>query len=186
VTGEHDCPGREGEEFFANPVEEQFTVATWQIPASDAALEEDIAADNHAAVGKVKTQTARAMTGHKEKAHRSFGDAVFVSLGEDEIGGDGLHIKAEAMAAKKCRIANHGRGVLVEANAAGVASLDGSGIGGVVEVPVREQKPVDFVSGKKLIRALRSIEEKVTAGGFEEKCVGIERSAGEELEVVHE
>ena len=185
MTGEHDRFGREGEEFFANPVEEQFAVAPRQIPASHTALEEDIAADNHTPIREIKTQTAWTMAGHEEEAHRSFGDAVFVTLGKDEIGGDWLHIKAEAMAAKKCRIANHGGGVLVKSNAAGVASLDGSGIGGVVEVPVREQKPVDLVSGKKLIRALGCIEEEIAARGFEEKRVGVERSAGKDLEVVH-
>jgi hypothetical protein len=55
----------------------------------------------------------------------------------------------------------------------------------MVEVPVREQQPVDFVTGKMGVGSLRSVEEQIACGRFEEVGVGVERAAREDFKMVH-
>ena len=54
----------------------------------------------------------------------------------------------------------------VESDPASMAALDFRSIHHMVEVPVREQQPVDLMLGKTGIGSLRSIEEQIARRGF--------------------
>ena len=58
------CRRIEGKYFFANPIEEERTIAAGKIPAPHALAEKDITRDEQTVLGKIKTQTSRAMAGH--------------------------------------------------------------------------------------------------------------------------
>ena len=64
MTGVDDCLGREGEDFFANPIEENLSTAPRQIPTADSIGKKHIPSEELPARGKVQADAARAVAGN--------------------------------------------------------------------------------------------------------------------------
>jgi hypothetical protein len=66
VAGEDAGVVGKGGEFFADSIEEEFLITAGEIPSSDAAAEEDVAAEEEASLAEVKAEAARTMAGDFE------------------------------------------------------------------------------------------------------------------------
>ena len=99
--------------------------------------------------------------GHLESPHPGH-DSFF----DQPMGGNGLKLDVEPMFLKKRTVPDHNGRVGMKAHPAAMPTLDFRRIHHVVEMPVREQKPVDSVARKKVIRSLGGIKKQVPGRGF--------------------
>jgi hypothetical protein len=67
-----------------------------------------------------------------------------------------------------------------------MTALDFCGIYHVVEMPMGENKPIDLLAGKVLIRSLRSVEKNVSRWGLKKVGVGVQRTTSKNFERIHE
>ncbi len=74
------CRRIEGEDFFANPIEKERTIAAWKIPAPHALTEKDITRHEQTVFGKVKTQASWAMARHMKAEDFQAADRLRFSL----------------------------------------------------------------------------------------------------------
>jgi hypothetical protein len=98
---------------------------------------------------------------HLESPHPSHS-----SFFDQPIGGYGLEIDVEPMFLKIRTVPDHHGRVGMKAHPTAMPTLDFRRIHHVVEMPVREQKPVDSVARKKVIRSLGGIKKQVPGRGF--------------------
>ncbi len=176
---------RQREDFFPDTVEKQIPVAARQIPSSDTAAKKHVAADHFPPVGKIETQTSWAVTRDVEDLHAGPGNVAKCAFVQKTIGLKRLDIQAEPMASEKGRVRDHRRGVGMIGDPTALFPMDTSGVGGMVEVPVRQEQPDDFCTGEVVGCAHRSVEKEVSSGGFEEVGVRIEGAAREHFELIH-
>jgi hypothetical protein len=133
------------EQFGPDSGEEEVAVAPWEVPAADAAGEEDVASENEVVFWEMKAEAARAVAW-------DFKDVKIEVLEGDGRGGiegesglDGVDFPGEAKPAEELGVGDHGEGVWVVGDAAAVSALDFSGVPDVVDVAVGEQEQVDLV-----------------------------------------
>lgn len=176
---------RQREDFFSDAVEKQFPVAARKIPSPDSAAKKHVAADHFPPVGEIETQTPGAVTRDVEDLHPGPDNVAKRAFFQKAIGLKRLDIQAKPMASEKGRVRDHRSGVGMIGDPTALFPLDTSGVGGMVEVPVRQEQPVDFCTGEVVGRAQWSVKKKVSPGCFEEVGVRIEGAAGEHFELIH-
>lgn len=125
------------------------------------------------------------MSRNVENPHRHSRNLAGLGLVDQTIRGERLNLQFKAMASKKPGIRDHRLCFRVEGNPAAVAALDLGDISRVVEVPVGEDHPVEFLPGKVLVGSLRRVKKDVPSRRLQKKCVCIEWTAGKDFELIH-
>ncbi len=145
VSGENRGFVWKCEQLGSDSGEEEVAVPSGQVPAADAAREEDIASENEVVFWEMKAEAAGAVA-------RDFQDVEIEVLEGDGRGGfegepglDGIDVPGEAEPAEELGVGDHGEGVWVVGDAAAVLALDFGGVPDVVDVAVGEQEQVDLV-----------------------------------------
>lgn len=114
---------------------------------------------------------------------KQFGRFAFV---EKEIGGERFNFELKSPLPKKFRIVDHGGGIRMEGGLAAVV-LDYSGaIDDMVEMAVGKQEQVDLLTGEGRTGALWRIEKNSAFGSLVVEAIGVEYTAGEAFEPIHE
>lgn len=167
-----------------DPLKKERPIPARKVPPPDASLKEDVAPDQDAVVREIKTDAARAVTRNVEDPHDRTPDLAGPALVEQAVGLERLDVNLKAVTPEKAGVSDHRRGLRMIGNFAAMAALDFGRIGHVVKMPVRQEEPVNLIPGKPLVSTLRSVEKQVSPGGFEEKCVGVERAPGKRFEPI--
>ena len=126
------------------------------------------------------------MPRHMEDPHRDAGDLAQITFLQQAVAPERLDFQLKPVPAKKRGVGHHRSGVGMVGHMASVPPLDFCGIRHMIEVPVREQKRVNFLPGEIFVRPLGSVKQEVAPGCFKEKRVGIQRPAGERFELIHD
>src|SRR5437588_6225647 len=105
-------------------MEEQVAIALWQIPAADAAREQNIAADQQIIFSRKKAEASRTMPGHFEHLHFEAEKIAGRRRFDQEIRLDRFDFQFEAKPAKEIAIRNHRRGFGMTADLAIEPPLD--------------------------------------------------------------
>ncbi len=185
VPGKDDDAVIQDHEFSGNSLEQKLAIAAGQVPSPDAIPEEHITADQRLIVGHMEAQAPRTMAGNQEDPElraQKIDGAAFI---EKEIRLEWLDFQLEPPAPEKIRVRNHGRRVGMKGGLAAMPPDDCRCVGHMVEMTVGQEKQINAVSGKRLVRALRSIKEDVSPGGMMQKTVGVQHSAGKRFEPIH-
>lgn len=106
------------------------------------------------------------------------------SLIDQQIRRHRLELDIESMFFEKRTVPDHHRRIGVKTHPTAVAALDFRRVHHMVEMPVRQQEPVDFVVCKKRVGSLRSVEKQIACGRFQKERIRIKRAAGENLELL--
>lgn len=183
-------PGKDGDvivepkNLFSDPLKKQGPIPARKVPAPDAPLKKHVAANQRAGIGKIEADAARAMPRNIEDLHLGPPDLAALALVEQPVGLEWLDVDLEPVPPKKTGVGDHRGGLRVVGNFAAMAALDFGGVGDVVEMPVRQQEPVDLLPRKPLVGTLGSVKKQVSSGRFEEKGVRVERSPGKRFEPI--
>src|SRR4051794_31105594 len=92
---------RQDVQLFADAGEEQFLVASRQIPAPDSAGEKNVAADHQTVSARVKAEAARRMPWQIDYLKGQTSERAFRRLANDEIRGGWLDFQLEAERAEE-------------------------------------------------------------------------------------
>ena len=111
-----------------------------QIPATDTAREQNIAADQQLVFAREKTQTPRTVTGHFQNLYLEAKKITRRRCINQEIGLNRIDLQFEPKTAEEISIRNHRRGFRVTPNLAAEPLLYFRYIRDVIEMAVREQK----------------------------------------------
>jgi len=106
------------------------------------------------------------MTGHMKHRHLKSPHPAHRPLLDQQVISDWVELDIESVFFEERTVPNHHGGVGVKTHPASVAALNFRRVHHVVEVPVREQQPIDFVICKIGVGPLWSIEEQVSSGRF--------------------
>lgn len=185
MAGKNDGFRIERKELLADSLKEQGPVSARQIPAPDPPLKKNVPANQALILRKIKAEASGAVAGDVQDPHFCVCHVALPALFQQAIRRKGLDFQIESVSAKKTGVGHHGGRVGVESDFAAVPALDPGRIGRVVEVAVGQQKPVHFFARKPCIGPLRGVEEKVSAGGFQKKCVGVKRAPCKCFELIH-
>ena len=140
VTGQHGHVVAKWEKFLPNSVKQKIDISAGQVPSSDAAGKEDIAANEQIIFARKETKTAGTMPRHFENlkfrsekiSSRRFFDQ------EVRLGRFDFQFKAEVP--KKFPVRNHRGGRGMTANLAFEAMFDFCDVLNVVDVAVSKQQ----------------------------------------------
>jgi hypothetical protein len=149
------------EDFFANTVKEERTVAAGQVPAPNSFAKQNVSTNEIAGIWKIKTKAAWAMSGHMKSDDSLTGDEVSLTFFEKNIGSDWIVLDVKSMTLEKAPIRNHGNGIWMTDDLATMPSLDFARIHHMIEVSVSENKPIDFLMREVGIGRLRRIEKDI-------------------------
>ena len=185
VSGQNERVRRQWEYFFADALEEQWPVSARQIPAPHALPEENIARNEQLIAGEVKTEASWAMTGHMKAIDPQSTNVIRPPLLQQKIGGAGFVLNIESVPLKKRPVFEHGNGIRMKGHTATMPELNFRGVHHMIEMPVGEQKPVNFVPGKIIIGSLWSVEKKVSRRCFEKVGIGVQRTTCKFFERYH-
>ncbi len=185
MAGEDASGIWEGEDLRANPGKKEFGIAAREVGPANAPSKEHVAAEEVAADFHEKAEASWAMAGHLEHPKCEAGKRRVGRRGDESGVGHGFDFESEAPIAKELSIRDHRQSVRVAMDFAAVAGADCFGIGGVVEVAVREEEGVDAAVGEVRVRALGGIDQDAAGGGIDQERVRIEGSAGKSFELNH-
>jgi hypothetical protein len=73
----------------------------------------------------------------------------------------------------------------MKSHLAPVPPLDFRGIHHMVEMPVRQQKPINPLPREMSIRPLRRVEQQIPRRCLEKKRIGVQWTSGETVEFIH-
>ena len=181
----HDGFQIQRKKFFPDAFEQERAVAAGKVPAPDPSAKEHVPADQGFGFWEEKAEASGAVPGNVQDPHLDPGHVAFPAFVEKAVGRKRLDFELEPHPPKKAAVGRHGGGVRVVGDFAPVPAPDRRRIRGMVEVAVRQQKPVHFLPGKPGIGTLRRVEKDVPPGGFQKKSVGIQWPAGKCFELIH-
>jgi hypothetical protein len=165
---------------------EQVSVPSGKIPTANAPAEKNVSADNNLFLDKMKAQTSGTMSRHVINPHgraEQLGGSVFV---KQDVGFEWIDFQSKAPTAEEFAIPHHGRGVGMHCGFAPVALDYCRGIGDVVKVAMREHQEIHAFARERRICPLRRIEENAASRRLVVKTIGVEHTAGEGFEPIHE
>lgn len=166
--------------------DESLEISAWKIPPTDAAAKENVSAEKKPVFGKMKTQAARAMTGHFEHIEAKARDLEVRLLGQYFAAGQGLDLEFESPVPEKLPIRYHGQRVGMHVDGAGVPAMDRRRVGDMIEVTVRQQERGNWPFGEVAVGTLWSVDQDVSGLAGEEKTIRVEHAAGKFFEPNHE
>ena len=117
------------------------------------------------------------MTWHMQDGHLGARHVAPCSLLKQTVADKGFDLQGEPLAEKEVRVGHHRRRIGMVGNFALVATLDLGGIRHMVEVPVGQKEPVNFLPSELSIRTFRRIKKDVSRGALEKKRVRIQRAS---------
>ena len=112
-----------------------------------------------------------------------FGRFAFV---EKEIGGERFNFELKSPLPKKFRIVDHGGGIGMEGGLAAVALDYGCAIDDMIKMAVGKQEQVDLLARESRTGALWRIEKNSALGSLVVEAIGVEYTASEAFEPIHE
>jgi ribosomal protein L19 len=186
VPGKHRHGVIQGQQFLANAIEEEVLVSAGNVPPADTPSKKHVSTNDNLLIDKVKAQAPRAVARHMVDAQwrsEQFGLSILV---EKEIGLEGIDFESESPVAEEVGVADHGGGGGVKGGFATVALDNRCSIDDMIEVSMGEHKQVDLFAGKCGIRTLRRIEKNSALRRLIVKAIGVEYTAGEAFEPIHE
>lgn len=185
VSWKDRCRRVQSEKLFADALKKQRAVTAGQIPSPDSATEQHIAPDQVPRPGKEKTNAPGAVAWNVQDPHFNPRHLALVTFLKEAVGRKWLDLQFEPVTAEKSGVGHHGGRVRVIGNPAAMPPLDPGRIGGMIEMPVRQQKPIHLVPCKPGVGTLRGVKKDVSPGGFQKKSVGIKGAAGKCFELIH-
>lgn len=185
VAGEDDYVIIQLEKLLLDPGEEKFPIATGQVPAPHATLEEHISAHQCLRGWHIVAEAVRTVAGYVKELHFHAEDVLRVCFVEQEGRSEGLDFQLKAPAAEEIPISYHRSSLWMESDLTAVAANDGGRVRDMVKVSVGEQEQGNRGLGICLVCSLRGIEKDVPTGCGIEKTVGIEHSARKHFELIH-
>jgi hypothetical protein len=186
VPGKHRYGVIQGQQFLADAIEEEVLVSLGKVPPADTLSKKHVSTNDNLLIDKVKAQASRTVARHMVDAQwrsEQFGLSILV---EKEIGLKDIDFESESPVAEELGLADHGSGGRVEGGFAAVALDNRGSIYDMVKVSMGEQKQVDLCASKCGIRALRRVEKNSALRRLIIKAIGVEYTAGEAFEPIHE
>src|SRR5260370_34512394 len=123
--------------FSPDAAEQKSGASAGETPATDAAGEEDIAADKQLVFGREEAKTAGTMSRDFKHLHFQAEKFSRSRLFDEEVGLDRFNFQFESKPAKEFRIGDHRRGLWMTTDWTTEAAFDFRHIGNVIEMAMR-------------------------------------------------
>ena len=188
VAGEHGHVVGQRQHFLADAAQQQFVVAAGQIGPANRPREKHVAREKLRPVRVVKTHAARAMPRHEQNLERQSRELRPLRLADQFPALDRLEIDAQPVPPVGHPVLQERDAVGMIIDRAAVRADERRGVVDVVDVRVREQQRVEppALGAHPIRAAFRGVDEQPAAAGrFQGVGVGLEKTAGVNLDARH-
>jgi len=176
----------EREQFFPDPVYQQFDIAAGQIASPDAAGKKNIAADQQLIVSQKETKAARAMTWNFQNFEIRAEKISALRFFDQKIRFHRFDLEREPEVTKKFAIGNHRRGERVTPDWTTELALDPGNILDVIDMSMRQQQKfeIDLKRTHPFASALGRVEENPALWRLNQIAIRFKNAAAKAL-VIH-
>jgi len=183
MARQHDDIVAQRIELFFYSLKEQIAIATRQIPATNSARKQNVAADQQFVFSRKETQAARAMTRHFQDFHLQSEKIADRRGSDQEIGLDRFDLQLKPQAAKEFRIGNHRSRLRMTANGTTELLPDLRDVRDVIEMAVSQQKEFrrQAFGDQPIASAVWRVKENGAFRRFDQITVRLEDSAAKGL-----
>ena len=181
MTGKDGHVVAEREYFLFDAFEQKIGISAGQIPATDAAGEEHVAADEQFVFAREEAKAAGTVPRHFKHFHFQAEKFSPWRLLNQKIRLHRLELQFKTEAAKKLGIGNHRRSLRVTTDLAIEVSLDFCHIRDVIEVPMREKQKlyIDMARFEPIAGAIGRVEQNPALRSLNKIAIGFENAAAE-------